>query len=631
MAATEEQNLVLGGQDKAGDGAGQDPRPLGVWVSPSEGKGGVEEGAAFLPPGEVSRALPEEEDGQEATWAAEESWVVKLLEEEEEEEDKEEDEDEDGDEDDEEEDFEFEFGDEDDYDYPSQDFEFEFGDQEGSEYESEEQDENQEDSQEEEEETEEEEEDSNGQEGPQVLPAGAPEAPVAQFRSLFRTLVHFLLHRIHDNDHVLVGPREGRVVVSSHSRESQDPGEGPAPQDQENPREEAEVGVGESLAEGTSPPGPQEPKEGAASQKAGEPAAEAQVKENEALGDASEFWEAGACAPAKVQVGEWPSRPQALAAPVVGAPSSKAGSAQHLPLAVKQRVLALKNLQAQYAQVEAQFYKDLHDLEKKYAAFYQPLFDKRSEIINAIHEPTEGECQWQVGVQEGGAGEMEREPEGKGQADGIPHFWLMAFKNVKMLGRMIRRNDELVLQRLEDVKIKFSEVEEPMSFTIEFIFKSNEYFFNKVLTKTYRVRSDPDDSDPFFSKGPEIIGSTGCEIYWKEGENVTVKTTKLRKCEGRRSVSTTRKMPSCSFFTYFYPPDYPEGRVMDVATDYKLGYFFREVLVPKSVLFFTNEASGYKYESSDNEVQEAGGEEKKGEVMRSEEAEKDLDPEESNP
>ncbi|KAF0883040.1 NP1L1 protein, partial [Crocuta crocuta] len=263
---------------------------------------------------------------------------------------------------------------------------------------------------------------------------------------------------------------------------------------------------------------------------------------------------------------------------------------QHLPLAVKRRVKALKNLQAQYAQVEARFYKDLHDLEKKYAAFHQTLFDKRSEIVNAIHEPTEGECQWQGGVPEGVGGETEREPAGEGQANGIPHFWLTAFKNVKMLGRMIRRNDELVLQHLADVKVKFSEAGEPMSFTIEFIFKSNEYFYNKVLTKTYRMRSGPDDSDPFFSKGPEIISSTGCEICWKEGGNVTVKATKLQKCEGLRSVSTPRKMPSCSFFTYFYPPDYPEGRVLDVATDYKLGYFFREVLVPKSVLFFTNEA-----------------------------------------
>ncbi|EPY73177.1 hypothetical protein CB1_028432001 [Camelus ferus] len=126
---------------------------------------------------------------------------------------------------------------------------------------------------------------------------------------------------------------------------------------------------------------------------------------------------------------------------------------------------------------------------------------------------------------------------------------------------MIRGNDELALEHLTDVKIKFSGVEEPMSFTVEFIFESNEYFFNKVLTKTYRMRSDPDDSDPFFSRGPEIISSTGCEIYWKEGKDLTMKTLELQKCEGRGSVvPATGKVPSRSFFTYFYPPDSPEGR-----------------------------------------------------------------------
>uniref|UniRef100_A0A8I3NWY3 Nucleosome assembly protein 1 like 4 n=1 Tax=Canis lupus familiaris TaxID=9615 RepID=A0A8I3NWY3_CANLF len=303
-------------------------------------------------------------------------------------------------------------------------------------------------------------------------------------------------------------------------------------------------------------------------------------------------------------------------------------STQHLLLAIKQQVKALKNLQAQYAQVEAQFYRDFHDLEKKYAAFYQPLFDKRSEIINAIHEPTEGECQWQVGVQEGTCGDMEREPVGEGHTNGIPHFWLT------ILSRMIQKSDELVLEHLEDVKIKISGFEEPMSFTIEFIFKSNEYFFNKVLTKTYQLRSDPGDSDPFFSKGPEIISSTGYKIYWKEGKDVTVKTSKLQRGEGRKSfASITRKMPGYSFFIYFYPPDSLEGREMDVATDYKLGYFFREVLVPKSVLFFTNKARDYNYESADDDAREAGGEEKK-EVIRNEKpdkrAGKDLDPEESS-
>ena len=90
-----------------------------------------------------------------------------------------------------------------------------------------------------------------------------------------------------------------------------------------------------------------------------------------------------------------------------------------------------------------------------------------------------------------------------------------------------------------------------MSVTVGFLFKWKEYFFNEVLTETYQMRSDPDDSDPFFSKGPEIISSTGCEIFWKDSKDLTLKTPKLRKCEGPDGVApTSRKVP----ITYFSPP-----------------------------------------------------------------------------
>jgi nucleosome assembly protein 1-like 1 len=39
-------------------------------------------------------------------------------------------------------------------------------------------------------------------------------------------------------------------------------------------------------------------------------------------------------------------------------------------------VNALKNLQVKCAQIEAKFYEEVHDLERKYAVLYQPLFDK---------------------------------------------------------------------------------------------------------------------------------------------------------------------------------------------------------------------------------------------------------------
>lgn len=51
-----------------------------------------------------------------------------------------------------------------------------------------------------------------------------------------------------------------------------------------------------------------------------------------------------------------------------------------LPKAVKRRVHALKRLQVQCANIEAKFYEEVHELERKYAALYQPLFDKVKEI-----------------------------------------------------------------------------------------------------------------------------------------------------------------------------------------------------------------------------------------------------------
>lgn len=47
------------------------------------------------------------------------------------------------------------------------------------------------------------------------------------------------------------------------------------------------------------------------------------------------------------------------------------------------------------------------------------------------------------------------------------------------------------------------------SFTLEFHFSANDFFTNTVLTKTYKMRSEPDESDPFSFDGPEIISCTG--------------------------------------------------------------------------------------------------------------------------
>nr|XP_012642666.1 nucleosome assembly protein 1-like 1 [Microcebus murinus] len=583
MSATEEQNPILSGQDRADGHTGQAPRQVVFPVAPVEESNGVTGAAAFRASQVVLEAFREEEGGQEVAWPKVE--------------------------------------------------EARDGKQAKQEYigEGQEEDEDEERN-EEEQDCEDEEQDAENvvedqvvevkEEGAKVILDGR-EFSVAEFHSLFRDLVHSLLHRLYHNKRVLVRPNTGRLVVRHGAREPENPREGPTPQEGEGMVEGAENLEGEYPAEGTRVP--EESAEGSASQKS-EKSDEAKFQKEESLTNAAPFYEMGASAFDGAEACKWQQSHPTLAASV-GASVSLAGRAQCLSAVVKQQVSALKKLQVEYAQVEAQFYKDLYSLEKKYFAFNQSLFDKRCEIINAVYEPTEGECQWEGGVQEAAREEMEKKHESKGQTDGIPRFWLTAFKNAKILDRMIGENDELILEHLKDVKVKFSGVEEPMSFTIEFVFKSNEYFFNEVLTKTYQMQSEPDNSNPFLSLGPKIISSTGCEIYWKEGKNVIVNTVKQQKCEGHGSVvPTSRNVPRGSFFTYFYPP---ESGVLNSTTDYKLGYFFRKVLVPKAILFFINEASEYMFKNFDEEAQEARSEEEKGEDENEEleeQPETDLDP-----
>jgi nucleosome assembly protein 1-like 1 len=71
--------------------------------------------------------------------------------------------------------------------------------------------------------------------------------------------------------------------------------------------------------------------------------------------------------------------PQILAAlqeRLDGLVETPTGYVESLPRVVKRRVNALKNLQVKCAQIEAKFYEEVHDLERKYAVLYQPLFDK---------------------------------------------------------------------------------------------------------------------------------------------------------------------------------------------------------------------------------------------------------------
>lgn len=281
----------------------------------------------------------------------------------------------------------------------------------------------------------------------------------------------------------------------------------------------------------------------------------------------------------------------------------------NLPAPVKRRIKALKNLQLQTAKIEAKFYEEVHQLECKYHSLYSPFYDKRGEIICGLYEPKDEECEWTSDDEEKvneitediknkvGIDNEKKKDESTENVTGIPEFWLTIFKNTQMLSEMIQEADEPILKHLIDVKVIF--LNDPMGFVLEFHFSPNEYFSNSVLSKEYYMKCAIDDDEPFSFEAPEIYKCNGCVIDWKKGKNVTVRTVKKKqKQKSRGAVRTVTKTQQVdSFFNFFNPPRIPEDAdTVDedtqalLTSDYEIGYYIRERIVPKAVLYYTGEA-----------------------------------------
>ncbi|XP_076450592.1 nucleosome assembly protein 1-like 1 isoform X3 [Babylonia areolata] len=329
--------------------------------------------------------------------------------------------------------------------------------------------------------------------------------------------------------------------------------------------------------------------------------------------------------------------PQVLAAlqdklgSIIGTPS---GYIESLPKVVKRRIKALKKLQNEAIQLEAQFYREVHTLECKYAAQYGPLFEKRREFLTGNTEPNDDECDWPSddekdeddklavsdGLKDKAAVEDKKEGEEKKEEDakGIPGFWLTVFKNVDMLAELVQDDDEPILNHLQDIKVKFSD-SEPQGFTLEFHFEPNEFFTETLLTKQYTMRFEQDTTDPLSYEGPEIVKCVGCPITWNKGKNVTVQVVKKKqKHKGKGITRTvTKTVKKTSFFNFFSPPQVPEGDNEDdvdeetealLAADFEIGHFIRERIVPRAVLYFTGEAlENDDYDDDDGEEEDEEG------------------------
>lgn len=314
-----------------------------------------------------------------------------------------------------------------------------------------------------------------------------------------------------------------------------------------------------------------------------------------------------------------------MQAKLSGLVGRSSGYVESLPAPVRKRVAGLKGIQKQHSQLEAEFQKEVLELEKKYFKKFTPLYEKRAKIVNGVEEPTEEEVK--AGEQEEeGEGEEEEEdneeameqdkadePEMPADVKGIPEFWLSSMKQQVSLAEMITDRDEQALKFLSDIRMEY--LEKP-GFRLIFEFAPNEFFTNKTITKTYFYQEESGYGGDFIYDHAE-----GDKIEWKPNKDLTVRIeSKKQRNKSRRftlnpagrdyivltcdeidtkQTRVVRKTVPCeSFFNFFSPPAPPKEEEEDAGSDieerleldYQLGEDIKEKLIPRAVDWFTGEA-----------------------------------------
>ncbi|VDN05880.1 unnamed protein product [Thelazia callipaeda] len=286
-----------------------------------------------------------------------------------------------------------------------------------------------------------------------------------------------------------------------------------------------------------------------------------------------------------------------------------------LPRSIKRRIQALKKLQIDGINIEAQFYERVHQLEAEFAPMFNALHEKRRAIVMGTHEPTDEEADFPIlhSCTEDEIKQMEfaTAPEPAQPTKGIPRFWLHLLKSADHVGEMVMEHDEPILQHLIDITCDVDTT--PDSYTLTFHFEPNDYFYQTQLKKRYMLQIGPNPDEIFEYDGPITVGAKGTEIKWKEGKNVTQKIVKKKEQKKTRNASRfiTKSVKTDSFFNFFDTPFTnkrigtndseldPEEREL-LQADFEIGLVFRDQIIPRAVLFYTKEAVNDNFMSFDD-------------------------------
>jgi len=218
----------------------------------------------------------------------------------------------------------------------------------------------------------------------------------------------------------------------------------------------------------------------------------------------------------------------------------------------------------------------------------------------------------------------------------IPDFWSEVLQH-SHAAEMLEEHDLPVLSSLHDITME--NFEDPLKgWKLHFHFQENEFFTNKVLTKTYHtLRESKWDVDLDTFK----IEST--EIEWKEGKDVTMG----EKTTGKGKKKKTVAVPQESFFRFFqalgegaeFPPEVPDSDDEEededeldqddmeekmaglISEDVGRADVFRNLIIPHAIRHYTQEAVEMESDDSDLESDEEDDEDKEDEEDEEEDEE----------
>ena len=268
--------------------------------------------------------------------------------------------------------------------------------------------------------------------------------------------------------------------------------------------------------------------------------------------------------------------------------------ADELPAYVQKRVEKLKALHEERERGMKEYLAERAQLEAKYQALAQPLYQKRADIIS-------GKLDQEIANQSEGNPDDDDDDE---KVKGLPQFWVLALARMGVVADLLSEEDISCLESLEDVKC--ADDENGQGFTLSFHFSENEYFENSMLTKRYEV------PNLLLSDEPILKSVKGCEIQWKKGKCLTYsEVTQKQRGKGKHSGqvrTVVKKEKRDSFFHFFSPPKMPDMADMneeeavrleaEFDADYDVAQAFRSQIIPKAILWYTGHAMEQEMEDA---------------------------------